>query len=112
MKIRIKSWFWNLTIFAGQWNNTALGNTIYVQKDFYSLSPLIRAKIIFHEEVHLKQQAENEILKFVFLYLFCLPILYNPYRYKWETEAYQKEGWFNSEIRLELRSWRYGWLRI
>lgn len=108
--VRIKSWVWNLTIFAGTWNNTALGKTIYVQKNFYDLTKWEQERIIEHERVHIRQQREAGVLLFIFLYLFCFPILYNPFRRKWETEAMKEIGWMDEVIRKELSSWRYGWL--
>jgi len=53
--------------------------------------------IMKHEQVHCEQQKRWAtygvgigLLAWFFLYSLCLPIGYNPFRRKWETEAYQK----------------------
>lgn len=112
MRIKIKSWLWNLTIFAGQNNATTIGNTIYMMKDFNSLSEENKQSLMAHESIHINQQAKVGLLKFMFLYFFCLPLFRNPWRYKWEYEAYKNGSkWQDADIQSELRSWNYGWLQ-
>ena len=66
---------------------------------------------IAHEQVHLAQQRKWFIyglgvglLVWWFLYLFCLPFYWNPWRRKWEIEAYQKgEGYSLDKINKLLK---------
>jgi hypothetical protein len=97
MKIKKKNWLWNLTWPFANDNHTTVGHTIYYPKGFPP-----NKGIIHHEEIHERQWMKEGFVKFYFLYLFCLPILWNPWRYKWEREA-------GTRIE-ELRSYKYGWL--
>jgi hypothetical protein len=111
--IKTKNWFWNLTIFASCKNNTTIGSTIYVESDWKQLEKWQQNSIILHERTHIAQQQANGVLKFMFLYFLCLPLFWNPWRYKWEYEAYKNEGindFDEDSVRRLLRSWRYGWL--
>jgi len=61
--------------------------------------------ILAHERVHLAQQKRWAIyglgvglLVWYFLYLFCLPAWYNPWRRRWESEAYTKAQGYNDEM--------------
>ena len=52
---------------------------------------------MYHELVHWNQQRTWAIrglgvglLVWYFLYLFVLPFLWNPFRRRWETEAFRK----------------------
>jgi hypothetical protein len=107
--IKQKSWLWNLTIFANTKTTTTLYPNIYVSKNFNKYSKTIQNKIIKHEEVHLGQQKQGR-LKFYFLYIFCLPFFYNPWRYNWEYESYTKSGTSKTKTKELLSSWHYGWL--
>ena len=109
-KIKKKSFWWNLTIFANQKNNTTVGSTIYVESDWDQLDEWTQNSIIKHEKTHVAQQKAFGFFRFIFLYLFCLPFLYNPFRYKWEYEAYKNQGLVDQEIQSILKSWQYGWL--
>jgi predicted small integral membrane protein len=60
--------------------------------------------ILIHEQIHYNQQKNWAIyglgvglLLWYFLYLFCLPVWYNPFRRKWETEAYRKAQKYDDE---------------
>ena len=112
MNIIIKEWYWNLTIFAGCNNNTTIGQTIYVESDWSSLEQWQKDQLIAHESIHIKQQAQVGIIKFMLLYFLCLPLFWNQWRWKWEYQAY-KEGsrWEDTTIIETLRSWHYGWLK-
>ncbi len=105
MNYKKKSIWWNLTFPFAHNNYTTIGNTIYYSK----IKP---SKIIIaHEKIHSKQQKQIGIIKFIFLYLFCLPFIYNPWRYKWEFEAYTKgSGYSHSKTNKILKSYLYGWL--
>jgi hypothetical protein len=106
MKIKEKSWIWKLTGPFASKNFTTIGHTIYYPKG----SPPNKF-IVAHEEIHEKQWMAVGFLKFYFLYLFCLPVLWNPWRKKWETEAYKgAEKLTDEEIKKRLSSAMYGWL--
>lgn len=106
--IKRKSWWWNLTIFGGQGVTTAIGDTIYLGKGASEKDRML----IDHEKIHLEQQKRVGLVKFVFLYLFCLPFVYNPYRWKWEFEAYDRgTRMVHWRIKQVLGSKLYGWLK-
>jgi len=53
--------------------------------------------VLMHEQIHYNQQRQWAIyglgvglIAWYLLYLLCLPVWYNPFRRKWETEAYRK----------------------
>lgn len=61
------------------------------------LTPTFKTGTLAHESVHLAQQRRWAIyglgiglLAWHFLYLLCLPVWKNPWRRKWETEAYMQ----------------------
>lgn len=70
----------------------------------------MQKRIIRHERIHLQQQKEQGSIKFLFLYIFALPLFYNPWRYKWEWEAYTKSGTSKEKAKEYLQSWHYGFL--
>lgn len=108
--IKQRSWWWWLTIFANPNVTTAIYPYIYVSKNFYNLSKVTQDRIIKHEEIHLKQQKEVGLVRFLFLYIFCLPLFYNPWRFKWEYEAYIQSGTSKKVAKRYLKLWNYGWL--
>ena len=69
---------------------------IFISKE--QVSDLDNLRVILkHEDIHLAQQRRWAIyglgiglIVWFFLYELCLPIWYNPWRRKWETEAYSK----------------------
>lgn len=95
--MREKGWIWKLTGPFASDNYTTVGHTIYYPKG-NSPSP----SIVKHEEIHEKQWMKEGFVKFYFLYLFMLPILWNPWRKKWELEA--------GTTKEALRSVKYGWV--
>ena len=102
-----KAWYWKLTGPFASDNYTTIGNTLYYPKD----SPPT-PEIVAHEEIHVKQQEAEGVLKFMALYLLALPLFYNPWRFKWEYEAYtQGSKWSDTQTRAELKTAAYGWLR-
>lgn len=101
-----KSLLWLLTWPFGWGNNTLLYDTIYFPKGYKPSLSVIR-----HEEIHAEQWRETGFFLFPFVYLFCLPFLFNPWRKKWETEAYSHgQGYSEEKIKTILSSARYGWL--
>ena len=71
---------------------------------------------LVHERVHYEQQRRWALyglgvglLVWFALYLFALPAYFNPWRRKWETEAYEAEGYGPAAIRRLLRREPY-WL--
>jgi hypothetical protein len=72
-----------------------------------------------HERAHLKQQRRWFIYGFgvglllwYLLYLFALPVGFNPWRYKWEADALRAQGYErDGEIRWMLQGppWYLWW---
>lgn len=106
-KLKEKSWVWKLTFPFAHSNFTALNGVIYHPK-----GELPSESMIKHESIHLRQQKEVGVIKYLFLYLFCLPFFINPWRTKWEIEAYREaQGLSDDEIYEILSSKMYGWLK-
>jgi hypothetical protein len=106
MTIKRKSWLWWFTFPFAHNNYTTIGKTIYYPNG-YPPSP----RIIRHEAMHSFQQSQVGIVKFLLLYLFALPFFWNPWRYRWEMEAYIFGSQLDeAEARRILRSVAYGWL--
>ena len=120
-KVKIKE-----SCLANFWGmNLALKKTIHLTKNSY-LNFINNGKrptgTVFHECCHLQQQSRTGFIKFLFLYLLCLPFLYSPFRKKWELEAYKislayrfkQKGMISYSYRKYLAnvlsSWRYGWM--
>ena len=102
--LKKKSWIWYFTYPFAHNNTTTIGDTVY-----YVVLPNVT--VLKHEEIHMRQQKEVGLIKYLFLYLFCLPLFYNPWRYKWEREAYKKgTGFDDAAIKKILGSSEYGWL--
>jgi len=108
--IKTKSSLWYLTLFANPNVHTTLYPHIYVSKDFYNFSKITQKRILKHEKIHLQQQKDQGLLKFLFLYIFVFPLWYNPWRYTWEYKAYTKSGTSKEQAKEYLSSWHYGWL--
>lgn len=106
MKFKEKSWIWKLTWPFAHNNYTVILGTIYYPRgNFPSMS------IIRHEEIHEEQRKRVGNISFYFRYLFCLPILWNKFRYSCEFEAYTKgSGMSEEEAKKMLRRSTYGWL--
>lgn len=103
--MREKGWPWKLTWRFASNNYTTIGKTIWYPKGYPPT-----ASVVIHERVHIRQQAEVGVIKFILLYLFCFPFGWNPWRWKWEFEAYRAEGKRPEEIEKILGSSMYGWL--
>lgn len=105
VELKEKNWLWKLTLFAAN-NYTTIGNIIYHPKN---KKP--SRSVIDHELIHMRQQNQVGLVRFILLYLFCCPFLYNPFRWKWEYEAYTKGSRItDSQTIKKLRSKEYGWL--
>jgi hypothetical protein len=106
MNLVEKAWWWKLTgPFAGT-NFTTIGGTLY-----YPKGHLVTNDILAHEEIHSRQQKETGLLLYMFLYLFCLPFVWNPWRWSWEYEAYRVGShWSDKDTEAVLKSSAYGWL--
>lgn len=101
-KLKPKSWMW----LCWRHNSfTTIGSTIY-HPPGQSPGP----NVLTHELVHMHQQQQVGLVVYIALYLFALPILWNPFRKKWETEAYRIQGLNDGEIKKQLRSSLYGWI--
>ena len=69
------------------------------------------ASTLRHELIHEQQQEDIGKWKFLFLYLFCCPLFYNPWRYKWEMTAFIKGSYYSKSVaKSKLKSLTYGWL--
>ena len=73
------------------------------------LDSVTEARVLKHESVHWVQQYNwfkaawyFGLFAWYFAYLFLLPLLWNPFRRKWETEAYLAEGMNAKQIDLIL----------
>lgn len=110
MAIKEKSWIWWLSVFANPNVHTTIYPHIYVIPGFNSWPNKLKERILLHEKIHLEQQKEVGFWKYLFLYIFVLPLFWNPWRYKWEIEAYVKSGHSHEKAREFLRKWNYGWL--
>ena len=108
--IKRKSWLWWFTLFANPNTTTTVYPNIYTHKDFDTFSKELQKRIIKHETIHLKQQKETGLLKYLFFYVFAFPLFYNPWRYNWEYEAYTKSGTSEKQAKEYLSSWNYGCL--
>jgi len=108
MKVKRKSWIWWLTFPFAHNNWTTIWNTIYGPREDCPY------ETIRHEEVHSAQQHRwgwALLPVWIFCYVFLLPLFWNPFRYKWEYEAFVEGSWYSDEqTRKILRSYRYGWL--
>ena len=107
MTLKEKSWFWYLTFPFAHANFTTLGDTLYCPKGRQPSDSVIK-----HNEVHSRQQKETGLVKFLLLYIFVLPFVYNPFRFKWELEAMLAGGRSREESIKILRSYKYGFLRF
>lgn len=72
---------------------------IFIDPLWKLVSPSEYQKIITHESVHINQQLKwfkygfiIGLLAWYLIYLLCLPVGWNYFRYKWEEEAYKAEG--------------------
>jgi hypothetical protein len=113
MNYKKKSWIWYLTFPFAHNNYTTIWDTVYCPHD---RKPSV--DIMAHEAIHSRQQKEwGKLAVPVWIWLYLvgfplgLPFFFNPWRKKWEFEAYTKGSLFSEKYTLSiLRSYRYGWL--
>jgi hypothetical protein len=107
MTLKPKSWLWKLTWPFAHNNYTVVFGTLYCPK---GVKPSQR--LIDHEEIHCRQAKEiGGWIPYYLLYLFCFPFLFNPWRKRWETEAYRDGSkWDERAIKQKLKTAMYGWL--
>lgn len=113
MKYKAKGWIWKLTGPFASKNLTTIWGTVYGPPNYRMSESEER-----HEQIHSEQQYRWGKVGFPFwLWLYLvgfplgLPFLWNPWRKKWEYEAYTKGSCWGHEKTLKmLRSRAYGWL--
>lgn len=85
---------------------------VLLSKETRTMPKANRDRLIAHEKVHLKQQRWFAwlglylpgLLLWEALYWLCLPVGWNPLRWKWEWEAYSKGSrWADRMIRERLK---------
>ncbi len=108
--IKKKSHWWWLTIFAHPYTSTAIYPNIYLTRSFDSEPKEVQDYLLRHEKIHLEQQKKVGVLKYHLLYVFVLPLFWNPWRFEWELEAYVNAGMDEETALSYVRSWTYGWL--
>ncbi len=111
MKLKMKKWYWKLTWPFAHANYTTIWNTIYCPND-----SKITLSTVKHEEIHYAQQKRWGwffLPLWIVCYLLFLPFLWNPFRYKWEYEAFYKGSRYShNDIVKILKSRAYGWLLL
>jgi len=120
-RVKVKNWWWNFTIFMNcRISNAIWPFGIFLARAYKRVEDLERdprtRKTILHEEYHLEQQFKWYIRGHVFglfawyfCYVFILPFFFNPFRWRWEAEAYMKAQNYNAkEIEGILSGWTYG----
>lgn len=104
MKVRPKGWFLRTFTFKDAF--IVWFDTIYCPPGKLPTHGIIR-----HEEIHREQQRKWTWLLWHILYFFFLPLFWNPFRYKWEFEAYHKGNKLSEDqIKVILNTKTYGWL--
>lgn len=79
---------------------TTFGGKIYLPTQWDEWPEYTRYLILEHEKVHLRQQKKWTHTIYFILYFFCLPLFWNPFRRRWEQEAFEKT--------IEIAAARYG----
>lgn len=106
MNCKEKSWIWKLSFPFAHDNYTIVGHAIYHPKGKPPPTYVVK-----HEEIHEKQWMKEGFVKFYFLYLFALPVLWNPWRKQWELEAYTKgSGLSEGDAFKAISGKSYGWI--
>lgn len=82
--------FWQMKTFMTK-ATTTMGHTVYTSSEWGSRSLLIRASVIRHERVHMRQRRRYGAIVYAIIYLFWpLPCLLAMGRRDLEREAYQE----------------------
>jgi hypothetical protein len=86
---------------------------IFIAPDVTS-DPQVYASTLKHENVHIGQQKRWAIyglgvglLAWFFCYELLLPVGWNPFRRKWETAAYEAEGYTIDQINVWMKEAPY-----
>jgi len=111
---------------ASLWGMTVtVFGTIYMTKyawDNYVAGDKKPNGLLFHEAIHISQQEKYGTWLFLVLYLLILPVIFCPFRLKFELEAYRiSMAWRIKEVgylsyRYQewltnlLSSWKYGFM--
>ncbi len=78
--------------------------------------------LLYHEAVHIRQQEQYGTWWSLILYLLVLPVIFSPFRKKFELEAYRismawrlkKAGYLSDQYQAwltkVLSSWKYGFI--
>jgi hypothetical protein len=110
MKIKEKSWLWYLTFPFAHKNFTTIWDTIYCPKGMTRVPGFI----LEHERIHYEQQqrwGKPLLLLWISCYLLIFPLFFNPFRYRWEYEAFRKgSGYSHDNVKHELADLPYGLL--
>ncbi len=69
---------------------TTYGNKIYLPTNWDSWPEEHRFLMLAHEKVHVRQQSKIPKLLYLFLYFFIFPVLWAPFRRRWEREAFEE----------------------
>lgn len=116
-----KSKWWDWTIFMPRTiSNGIWPFGIFLAEDAEKWSKRTKWRVLRHEETHLMQQYQWYSTAWVFgllawyvCYVFLLPFWFNPFRWKWEMEAYMRGQEYGKVIisRHYLSEKTYGWLK-
>lgn len=81
---------------------------------FVFVYPASRERALPHETAHWRQQRRWGIygsgiglLAWFLAYVLLFPAVWNPFRRRWETEAFRVDGKTDDEIDAILRGWPY-----
>ena len=112
--------------FANIWGmNLAICNTILLTSSAwkrYLSNDKQPDGLLYHEYRHILQQRKSGVLIFLFLYLFCFPALWSPFRKNYELKAYKVTlAWrlrtygqitktYQKQLVKSISSWKYGWM--
>ena len=113
MKIENKLCIWWLTFpFAHPTSGvfTTIWTTIYMPRGWSTVPEDIER----HEKIHSEQQKSWTVFGlplWLLLYLFALPVFFNPFRFRWEFQAYIEGSKVDQAEAFRLLSSKsYGWL--
>jgi len=103
--------------------NFTLGRHIFLSDTSYDYFYMAHEPddVLCHEYTHYLQQQRVGVVKFLLLYFLCLPFFWNPWRLKWELEAYEVTlRWLAmkgfdyrkaaGQLAQTISSWKYGWM--
>jgi hypothetical protein len=82
---------------------TTYNGKVFLPSDWDKHPQSLKKILLAHEAVHVKQQEKIPNLLYLFLYFFFLPVFWNPFRLRWEKEAFEK----TIEITAEIHGYAY-----